>query len=596
MPATVLLARRINELCEVFEEAWVSGRSPEIERILGEVPESDSTCLLEQLLEIELEWRARRGETPAEAEYQARFPGRDDAVRAAFRWLASLTTPHDPKEASRASAMAETAPARIGPYALGEKLGGGGFGIVYRGLAPSGRAVAVKVLHAPVASQEDAERFRERARTIRRLQHRNLVRVLEAGLEGGRAYVVSDLIEGPTLRERLAGEGRRDPSTAARLVADLADALHHAHVTGLVHRDVKPANILLDRRGRAYLADFDLVATEEELDEQRHKIAGTLAYMSPEQIDGRTDWLDGRSDLFGLGAVLYELLCGRRPFRSTTLAELREEIGRRDPKPPRQIDPDVPEELERICLKCLQKRPEDRYATARDLARDLRRWLSRRHAPRRRMVLIGLSLLALGGMAIYRLSQPTQPPLPPPKSTLAELEFYVSRGGEPDDVRGHSLVVDGRDQEVEFLALGPSDAFKLQGRLTGPTYWYLLWFDTAGVVSIAARAAYPSKTFEYPEGDRDMIRVSTSDPEGIHLLVLVTGSLPPEGALKPLEERVATLGKPPEVRPGRWSQLRGAGSTRRVDVTLPAQFLRRIEGRLPEGLVLSHALFLSTEN
>jgi anti-anti-sigma factor len=157
------------------------------------------------------------------------------------------------------------------------------------------------------------------------------------------------------------------------MVAEVAEALHYAHLLGLVHRDVKPANILLDRKGRVKVADFGLAVREDELGRQRGILAGTLPYMSPEQARCEGHRLDGRSDIYSLGVVFYELLCGRRPFTAMTEDELIDQILHREVRPPRQVRDATPQELERICLKALSKRINERYTTAKDIADELRR-------------------------------------------------------------------------------------------------------------------------------------------------------------------------------------------------------------------------------
>jgi eukaryotic-like serine/threonine-protein kinase len=186
-------------------------------------------------------------------------------------------------------------------------------------------------------------------------------------------YVVSKFIDGTDLKTRIKQE-RLDPLRAAELVANVAEALHYAHKRGLVHRDIKPGNILIDTEGKPYVVDFGLALREQDLG-KGHRYAGTPAYMSPEQARGEGHRVDGRSDIFGLGVVFYELLTGRRPFWGDSQGDVLEQVIACEPRPPRQYDETISKELERICLKALSKRAADRYTTAWDMAEDLRHFL-----------------------------------------------------------------------------------------------------------------------------------------------------------------------------------------------------------------------------
>ncbi len=161
-------------------------------------------------------------------------------------------------------------------------------------------------------------------------------------------------------------------------MAQAAEALSYAHEQGLVHRDLKPANILMDRQGRPHIADFGLAVHEDDRWPNRWEVAGTPPYMAPEQVRGESHRLDGRTDLWGLGVILYQMLTGVRPFEGGSNERIYDEILYREPVPPRQRDRTIPRELEWICLKCLSKLMTDRYTTASDLADDLRSWLTSR--------------------------------------------------------------------------------------------------------------------------------------------------------------------------------------------------------------------------
>ncbi len=270
---------------------------------------------------------------------------------------------------------APSPPAAFGRYQVRNVVGTGGFGAVYLGHDTQlDRPVAIKVLRGgPEGPQAEAERFLQEARRLARLSHPGIVTVHDIGLDGGQVYIVSDFLDGPDL-SRWLGDHRPPWPEAARIAAALADALAHAHARLILHRDIKPANIILTPDRGPILVDFGLGLDEAGAGgSELGVISGTPAYMAPEQVAGAAHRIDGRTDIYSLGVVLYEMLCGHLPFRARNIRELLRQIRDDDPQPPRQLRPEIPPELERACLKALAKRLSDRYTTAADFADDLRR-------------------------------------------------------------------------------------------------------------------------------------------------------------------------------------------------------------------------------
>jgi serine/threonine protein kinase len=277
----------------------------------------------------------------------------------------------------RSRAFADWSGRDVGRYRLESIVGKGGMAAVYAARdTVLDRRVAVKVPHGTCFSCDDSrDKFLREARVAASLQHDGLVTIHDVGsLDDGHPYLVMEFIEGRSLAQELS-KGPLPLRRALAIAADVAEAVHCVHENNLVHRDLKPANVLVDCDGRPHVTDFGLALHEDVQSEFVGDISGTLPYMAPEQVRGEAHRLDGRSDIWALGVMLYEMLTGRRPFRGNTANEVFDEILWRAPKPPRQIDDRIPEAVEAICLKCLAKDVDDRYTSAASLVDDLRREL-----------------------------------------------------------------------------------------------------------------------------------------------------------------------------------------------------------------------------
>jgi serine/threonine-protein kinase len=268
---------------------------------------------------------------------------------------------------------------QVAGYEILGVLGRGAMGVVYkarqRGLK---RIVALKMISAGAhCSPADLVRFRSEAVAVADLQHPNIVQIYEVGEDHGHPYFSLEYVEGDSLAKKIGGMPQH-PRSAALLVRSLADGMDYAHQRGIIHRDLKPANVLLNLRGEPKVTDFGLVKRLEDDagQTQSGSILGTPSYMAPEQAEGKIKQIGPRSDLYALGGILYELLTGRPPFRSASILDTLQQVRTQDPIPPSQFEPKLPRDLETICLKCLQKDPAKRYATAAALGEDLHRYLT----------------------------------------------------------------------------------------------------------------------------------------------------------------------------------------------------------------------------
>jgi hypothetical protein len=284
---------------------------------------------------------------------------------------------HDRTLARDALSLELTASRRMGNYEVMEELGRGGMGVVFKARQIDlDRVVALKMISPDrFPDAADLARFRTEAEATAALRHPGIVAVHEVGELDGRPFFSMDYIEGGSLAEKLT-DGPLPGKIAARYLLAMARAIQHAHEHGILHRDLKPANVLLDEHDQVFVTDFGLARRMGcEGQTRTGAVLGTPSYMAPEQARGEKD-LTPAADVYGLGAVLYELITGRPPFRAATPFETLRQVLETDPAPPRLLNAGIDRDLETICLKCLEKDPHRRYASARAVADDLERFLA----------------------------------------------------------------------------------------------------------------------------------------------------------------------------------------------------------------------------
>jgi tetratricopeptide (TPR) repeat protein len=374
--------RRADQECDRFEAAWKAGHRPNIENQLAVVPAPERPALLRELILLEVDYRRLAGENPQADEFLARFPDLDRA------WIDNVL-------AASAPTLSPTFPAgeleealvgrRIGPYLIQQRVGSGGMGSVYQALREDAyrQQVALKVIRPGLDSDGILRRFRTERQVLAELQHPHIARLLDGGTtDDGRPYFIMEYIDGEPL-DRYCDRHQLGINERLRLLLTVCGAVQHAHQRQVLHRDLKPGNVLVTADGTPKVTDFGLA---KRLDDHpgpslgadqtpSGAIVGTPNYMAPEQAGSKRGKVGAAADVYALGAILYELLTGRPPFRSETPVDTLLQVLSEEPLPPSRLHPRLPRDLETICLKCLHKEPDRRYASVAALADDLRRFL-----------------------------------------------------------------------------------------------------------------------------------------------------------------------------------------------------------------------------